>query len=227
MKFTYLLINFFTILFPVALSFDKRVQFYKSWKFIIPGMLVTGIVFLGWDAFFTSRGIWKFNPDYVIGIYFFQLPLEEILFFLTVPFACLFIYSCLNYYVKWKLSEKAAGVISLLLILLCLFLAIRFPYRVYTSITVSLLAVILFVVQYLVKASWLSRFYRAYVVSLIPFYIVNGILTSIPIVMYNNWETVHMRVGTIPFEDHLYLMALMLMNTAFFEYFKRRWTPSS
>jgi hypothetical protein len=31
-----------------------------------------------------------------------------------------------------------------------------------------------------------------------------------------------LRVGTIPVEDHFYLMALLLMNIGFFEYFKAR-----
>ena len=100
MKFTYLLINFLTIFFPIILSFDKRVQFFKSWKFIFPGLFITGLLFLLWDYVFTIYGVWSFNPDYIIGVYMLNLPLEEILFFVTVPFACIFIYECLNYYVK-------------------------------------------------------------------------------------------------------------------------------
>ena len=92
MKFTYLLINFLTIFFPIVLSFDKRVQFFKSWKFIFPGLFITGLLFLLWDYVFTIYGVWSFNPDYVIGVYMLNLPLEEILFFVTVPFACIFIY---------------------------------------------------------------------------------------------------------------------------------------
>ena len=91
MKYQYLLINFLTILFPLLLSFDKKVAFYKSWKYIWPGMAVTGLFFLAWDVLFTVKGVWRFNDHYIIGIKFFELPLEEVLFFLTVPFAaCLF-----------------------------------------------------------------------------------------------------------------------------------------
>ncbi len=223
MKNAYLLINFFTVLFPVLLSFDRRVQFYKSWKYIAPGMLITGLIFLFWDVLFVQKGIWSFNPDYVTGINVFQLPVEEVLFFITVPFACLFIYACLNYYVERSIPAVTAKFISALLAGLSVMLLIFYHARLYTAITFGLLLAVIIVLQFIIKASWLGRFYVAYAVSLIPFYIVNGILTAIPIVLYNNQENMALRIGTIPFEDHFYSLALLLLNAGFFEYFKRRW----
>jgi lycopene cyclase domain-containing protein len=222
MKNTYLLINILTAFFPIILSFDKRVQFFKSWKHILPGLFITGLLFLFWDYLFTIFGVWSFNPDYVIGIYFLNLPLEEILFFITVPFACIFIYECLNYYIKADLLKQISVYISYLLIALCIALLFLFYDRVYSLITFGLLLVILLLAQFVFKSSYLSRFYLAYLVSLIPFYIVNGLLTSIPVVLYNNQENMAFRVGTIPFEDHFYSMAMLLLNIMFFEYFRKR-----
>jgi lycopene cyclase domain-containing protein len=222
MKNTYLLINFLTVLFPVILSFDKRVRFFQSWKYIFPGLFISGLLFLFWDYLFTIYGVWSFNPDYVKGIYFLNLPLEEILFFVTVPFACIFIYECLNYYIKRDLLESVSVYITYLLIVLCAVLLVLFYDRVYTLITYGLLLVILLIAQFVLRLKFLSRFYLAYLVSLIPFYIVNGLLTSIPVVMYNNEENMAFRVGTIPFEDHFYSMAMLLLNIIFFEYFRKR-----
>lgn len=226
MKSAYLLINFLTILFPVLLSFDSRVQFYKSWKFIFPGLFITGIVFLIWDHLFTILDVWSFNPDYVMGIYILNLPIEEILFFVTVPFACIFIYECLNYYIKKDLLAGASRIVSILLIITCMLLLFFFYDRVYTLITFGLLFVVLSYIEFVQKAN-LGRFYLAFLVSLLPFYIVNGILTSIPIVMYNDAENMAFRVGTIPFEDHFYSMSMLLINIRLFEYFKSRKTVSS
>ncbi len=223
MKYTYLVINFLTILFPVALSFDKRVQFYKSWKFILPGILITGIVFLFWDALFTIKDVWSFNSNYITGLIFFHLPVEEILFFITVPFACLFIYACLNYYIKWNIGNKGTNMISGLICIAAIVLLIFNYHKLYTLVTFSLVLFLLLVFQYGIKVSWLGRFYRAYFISLIPFYIVNGILTSIPVVLYNNAQNLGIRVGTIPVEDHFYLMALLLMNIGLFEYFRTKY----
>jgi lycopene cyclase domain-containing protein len=93
---------------------------------------------------------------------------------------------------------------------------------VYTLITFGLLAVVLIFAEFIIKSSILSRFYLAYLVSLIPFYIVNGILTSIPIVMYNDAENMAFRVGTIPLEDHFYSMSMLLINILLFEYFRNK-----
>ncbi|HTN21906.1 MAG TPA: lycopene cyclase domain-containing protein [Pelobium sp.] len=221
-NFTYLLINFFTILFPVILSFDKKVAFYKKWKFILPGLLITGVLYLVWDYIFTVKNVWSFNDDYILGIKFFGLPLEEVLFFITVPFACIFIYECLICYFKLKISAKLANYISVVLLLLSLVLALLFADRLYSIINFLTLAIILlYTLTKPVKLN-MGKFYVAYAVSLIPFYIVNGILTAIPIVSYNNAQNMGFRVGTIPFEDHFYSMSLILLNLIFFEYFRNK-----
>lgn len=221
MKSAYLLINFLTILFPILLSFDNRVQFYKKWKYIFPGLFITGLLFLIWDYLFTVLDVWSFNADYLIGVYLFNLPLEEILFFVTVPFACIFIYECLNFYVKKDVLRPFSRLISIILISLSTIILIAFYVRVYTLITFGLLLVTLTYVEFVQTAN-LGRFYLAFLVSLVPFYIVNGILTSIPIVMYNDAENMTFRIGTIPFEDHFYSMSMLLINIQLFEYFKRR-----
>lgn len=222
MKYAYLLINFLSVIFPVLLSFDKRVQFYKSWKYAWPGLLISGMLFLAWDIFFTVKEVWSFNPNYILGITFFRLPLEEILFFLTIPFSCIFIYECLNYYVKWQIPDWIITILTTLLIITSTIILVFFYDRLYTLINFGTLFLLLFLLQYILKVKWLNRFFLAYLVSLIPFYIVNGILTSIPIVSYKNAENLGIRIGTIPVEDHFYLMSLLLMNIAFFEYFKKR-----
>src|SRR3712207_5526265 len=106
--YIYLYLNIFTILFPLLRSFDKRVQFYKTWKYLFPAIAINALIFIIWDSIFTHHGVWGFNTDSLLGIYLFNLPLEEILFFITVPYACVFIYECLNVYVKRDLLRKGA-----------------------------------------------------------------------------------------------------------------------
>lgn len=225
MKYTYLLINFFTVLFPLALSFDKKVAFHKKWPYLWPGLAITGVVFLFWDVLFTIDGVWSFNPKYILGINILGLPVEELLFFLTVPFACTFIYACLNYYMKHEMDMRLTRIISNLIIIGSIIILIFYHHQLYTRVTFTLLAFLVILFQFIYKSRWLNRFYAAFAVALVPFYIINGILTSLPVVMYNNGQNLGVRVYTIPVEDHFYLMALLLMNVGFYEYFRAKKTP--
>lgn len=223
MNYIYLLINVAVIFFPLVLSFDKKVHFFSKWKFVLPAIIITGAVFLIWDLLFVQLNVWSFNPDYIVGIKFFGLPLEEILFFLTVPYACVFIYECLNAYFPKDNLQKYSFSISNLFLGLCIAMLFLGYNRWYTVINFGFLLAVLAYVEYInVEFRFMYKFYRAYLVSLIPFYIVNGFLTAIPVVMYNDKENLGFRVGTIPFEDHFYLMGLLLMNVYLYEFFKSK-----
>jgi lycopene cyclase domain-containing protein len=221
-KYYYLLINIATVFFPIVLSFDKKVSFFSKWKYIFPGLVVSGLLYLLWDYLFTINNVWSFNQDYILGVTFFELPLEEILFFITVPFACIFIYECLICYFNYNIPKRLYQIITAVLIILSLVLGAVYSDRLYSLINFVTLAVILLYTIFKKPKLNMGKFYIAYAVSLIPFYIVNGILTAIPIVMYNNAENMNFRVGTIPFEDHFYSMSLILLNLLFFEYFRNK-----
>lgn len=70
----------------------------------------------------------------------------------------------------------------------------------------------------------LQRFYIAFLIILIPFFIVNGILTGTgleePVVWYNNAENLGIRLGTIPVEDIGYAFTLLFGNVLLIERFK-------
>lgn len=81
MNTTYLLIDFFTIIFPFAFSFHPKIKFHKTWRAFFPAVILIGIIFIIWDSWFIRLGVWGFNPRYIIGMKIFNLPVEEILFF--------------------------------------------------------------------------------------------------------------------------------------------------
>ena len=62
----------------------------------------------------------------------------------------------------------------------------------------------------------------SYAVMLIPFLIVNGFLTAIPVVLYNDAENLGIRIYTIPFEDVFYGMLLILLNVITYELLKNK-----
>ena len=85
--YTYLLIDFLTIIFPLFLSFDEKVAFYRQWRYLWIGLVVTGLFFIAWDALFAYQEVWSFNDAYILGTKFCGLPIEEWLFFLLYRIA--------------------------------------------------------------------------------------------------------------------------------------------
>ena len=218
----YLYLNIFTILFPLALSFDKRVHFYKKWYAALPAVLVAAVVFIIWDVYFTERGIWGFNEEYLLGIYLFGLPLEEILFFITVPYACLFIYETLNTYWPRDVFSEYSNAITQGLVLLVVLLAGLFLYRLYTSVTFVFLPLVFGLHYYLFGKRHMGHFYRAYLVHLLPFLLVNGVLTYLPVVWYSSAHIMGPRIVSIPVEDTMYSMALFLLTVTVYEFIRER-----
>lgn len=216
MTYTYLLINFFTVIIPFVFSFHPKLQFHKTWQAFFPAAFLTGICFIIWDIWFTHLGVWGFNERYLTGIKIANLPIEEILFFLCIPYACVFTFHYLNLFIKNPFSKKTERKITAILILFLLITALVFHQKIYTLITFTSLTVMLILAQFSFKIDWIGNFFIVYALLLIPFLIVNGILTGTglnePIVWYNEMEIIGIRILTIPLEDIFYGMELLLMN---------------
>jgi len=221
-QYTYFLVLAASLAGPLLLSFDKKVHFYKKWKFLFPAMLLPAIAYILWDIWFTHAGIWSFNPRYISGIKIVNLPLEEVLFFFVIPYCCVFIYECMRCYFpqilkpspdKWLLP---AGIILILI-------ATLYHQRLYTFTTFGFCGIFLLLV-YLYKARFpgfpVAAVVYSYLVVLIPFLLINGLLTAIPVVLYNDAENMRVRLYTIPAEDIFYGLLLFMWNVAGYE--KRR-----
>ena len=220
----YFIINLASISIPFLFSFHPRLRFFEKWKGFFLGTLIIGGVFIVWDVIFTKIGIWGFNPDYLTGIYLFNLPIEEWLFFICIPYASIFTHYSLVKLEKFKLSLKVTGVISILVSGLCFVIAVVFPDRMYTFVT-SIFTFFIILIAWFYYKELLQRFYLSYVVVLVPFFIVNGILTGSfienEVVWYNNAENLSLRLFTIPVEDTFYGFSLLLGITIICElYYK-------
>lgn len=220
--YTYLILNIASFLGPFVLSFDKKVAFFKEWKNLFPAILIIGAWFIIWDVYFTEWGIWEFNSEYITGIKAFGLPIEEWMFFFTIPYACLFIYQCLNAYIKKDLLGPYAQKISYGLLILSIALTATHWEQLYTRVTFLSLSIVMILNIFWIKGAYMGRYYLAYLVSLVPFLIVNGILTSLPVVIYNDLENLGIRIGSIPADDTGYLMVLLLATVNIYEFLKSK-----
>lgn len=225
-KYLYLWINILSFIIPFLFSFHPKANFARKWPYVLPAILVSALIFIAWDAAFTAMGVWGFNPQYVSGIYLLGLPLEEILFFFCIPYACLFTYFALNNLVERDHLFPHQELISSLLIVLLLIFGSYYMDRWYTSVTFLLTGGFLALVLLKLRVRFMGRFYFAFAFLLIPFLIVNGILTGSltaePVVWYDNTENIGIRIGTIPIEDSVYALLMILMPITIWERLEER-----
>jgi len=223
MKHTYLLVLFFTILVPFLFSFHPRIRFDKHFIPFIKASVLAAIPFLVWDVFFTGMGVWSFNPDYTIGWKIYNLPVEEILFFICIPFACVFTIHCFRQFFKVQNNPGMENIIVLILSSILMITGVLFLQAIYTAVTFIGTALWLLTLHYYFKPKWLHQFLVVYPLLLIPFFIVNGILTGTgleqPVVSYNDKENLGIRLMTIPVEDVVYGFELLLLNFFFYDRF--------
>jgi lycopene cyclase domain-containing protein len=99
-KYEYFIVLALTLAGPLALSVSRKLQLYKRPLRLIAAIGLPFPLFILWDIIATQRGHWAFNPDYITRLTVFTLPVEEVLFFLVVPFAALFTWECVKYFLK-------------------------------------------------------------------------------------------------------------------------------
>ncbi len=82
---------------PLILSFYPPLNFYRKTKALFSTLGLIILIYGTWDVYATWRGHWSFNPIGVYTIRIFGLPIEEVLFFVVIPFCCIFTWEVLKY----------------------------------------------------------------------------------------------------------------------------------
>ena len=206
---------------PFILSFDKKLQFYKQWKYLLPSIIIIALFYLVGDIYFTKLGIWGFNENHLSSIFLFKLPIEEWLFFLAIPYASIFLHDVLHvYFPKFKLTPRKSRNVSIILLFISMGILLLNLDKAYTTYIFWIFIVII-IISYFDKSNTINRFYCTFLIILIPFILVNGLLTGAftaePVVWYDDSQNLNLRLLTIPIEDFIYgftmlLAAIMLRN---------------
>jgi lycopene cyclase domain-containing protein len=207
----YLYLNIAIIAFPLIFSFERRwIRFYKKFIPILVSLFIVGIFFIIWDIFATSRGHWSFNPAYVNSKKLLGLPLEEILFFVTVPYSCLFVFDSIIHFLGDKKLFSDRKWLSPIIGVLIILSALGFYNKEYTFLAIFSVGVSILFVSLVNINLFSSRAYWIYtILTLVLFLIFNYILTSVPVVQYSSTAITGFRVTSIPIEDFLFNFSML------------------
>ena len=212
----YLLLNVFIIAVPLAFTFDRRTAYYRRLPALAFSIAIVSSFYLVWDAIVTARGEWSFNPKYLTGVRLANLPLEEVLFFLTVPYSCLFIYEAVVYWAKDASAKFPAALVPISIAVLAM---ASFALRAqgYTSKALGSCALFIAAAWLLDRKLLASRQYWLWIaLCYVPFLLVNFVLTALPVVEYNPAAIFGIRVLTIPVEDFFYNFSMLSFYLLFY-----------
>ena len=221
MKFEYLLFNIIVIAGPVVSHFNPQIKQLSRWRL---KLLTNGLVmipYIIWDVCVTGSH-WWFNKAYTLDFRLLGLPIEEWLFFITVPFGCLLVWETLP---DTKLSTPLRPLRHVRTVLYA-----TLPLGIwifstgdqqYTGLVLCCFGLV-GLVDTVLRTDLLLRpktyLYLAIVAGLI--LVFNGYLTARPVVLYGETYQSGYRLLTIPVEDFGYGFTLVLFNAMLYEILK-------
>jgi len=90
--------------------------------------------------------------------------------------------------------------------------------KAYTFSVLFIGGLVFLFISYSLNSERMEKFMITYLISIFPMLFVNGVLTALPVVIYNDTQNLDIRVGTIPVEDFIYSAILLVMNIGLYEW---------
>jgi lycopene cyclase domain-containing protein len=220
MKFAYISFILFITFAPVIGGLLYKKTRWWNFKSTMISLFIMALIFSIWDQIVTGKW-WVFNQKFILEIKIGNLPIEEILFFFSIPFACLLIWENLSQF-KIKNSQiknfNPAAMLAFLFICIgVVFLATRMEYSSIVSLILGIMILIDFIFQKLLAQKTTLIFFGIVVILTTIF---NNFLTSLPILIYDNAYKTGFLFGTMPIEDVFYGLILIFGNISLYEYMK-------
>jgi lycopene cyclase domain-containing protein len=220
-SYIYYFFNLLVIVPPLLISIFSDVKTYKQWRAWGISLLLVSIPFIIWDIWAAANSHWFFSSIYTVSQRIFGLPVEEILFFITVPLAMCFVWDVLKKHIPSKDISEIAGVvmISLLALVSLVLLFTQFG-RAYSrsAALASLIAIAL-----IIATRWWRRnlfwWFQLFLIGI--FFIANTFLTALPVITYGDSSYIGFRVGTIPIEDFFFNFALINLFVIIYERYSK------
>jgi carotenoid phi-ring synthase / carotenoid chi-ring synthase len=205
----YLIFDLVVGLPPLVLATLRRARFREHIGAALRACVLGALPFVAWDVLVTGRH-WWFDPRYTLGAGLLGLPVEELLFFIAVPFACLFTWErvfdgATERPIAASRGPHIASVAMLMPAALMALLGLE-----YTALALASWAGVAILDHALGTNLLRSRRYGSFLGLVCLLTIVfNGYLTARPVVHYDPAYQLGVRVLTIPIEDFLFGFSLV------------------
>lgn len=219
----YLLIDLAALIIALFFSFRPRASFRKEWKWLLPSIGVVAIPTLLVNAQLIRIGAWGYNQDHILGQFVYLLPIEEILYYLCVPYLAMLGYYFCRYYFPGTQLKYSGRIIAGVSAALCLIIAAAYLDHLFTLI--SFLGVSIFLAFcFLRRPFWLGHLIISFSVFSIAFILYNSTLGELnlifPIFKYEAAETMDVFVNNMPIECLPYSLLVFGSIISIYERFR-------
>ena len=100
-RYQYLLLMAACAVGTLPLEWAFRARVYRQPGRLVRALWLPFVVFVVWDALAIARGHWTFSPRYTTGWHIpFDVPVEELTFFVVIPICALLSYESVRRIVK-------------------------------------------------------------------------------------------------------------------------------
>ena len=192
-------------------------------KYILPAVAFSAIIFLMINIRLAELRVFVYNPNYLSGVNWLQYPAEE---WLLLPVLSLLSFSSYLFAKKRLTSfEKPNLFVIISLVLLVVSGLITwfsrqkiYPFSMFTLLTIYL--------GYTVFRNrfkhHLTSFYLAFLIMIIPFFVLRAVVFSSQVIIPDNNYLVGISLVNMPVEEFAFLFLLMLINITIYEYLRER-----
>ncbi len=223
MSWVYTLFNLAVLVPCVVISVVRKQGPLQNKKALLAGYASVSALFIIWDILAARAGHWFFSDTYTLAYRFLGLPIEEIAFFITVPFGCMLVWDALpkEKFTMTRVQYRLLlGAIGLSGSILAVFGWENGYSRTAGLAVLLVLGVLVWAQPRLVTA---KRFWYFQLSTLGLFLICNLFLTALPVITYNDAAKTSWHILTIPIEDLFYNFALL--NSFLLVYINPRFSP--
>ena len=220
MHLEYLIFNIIVISGPLLFGSFRPFYFLDRLRDALISAGIIAIPYIIWDALVTGTH-WMFNSQYTLDFRIAHLPIEEWMFFITVPVACLFTWEMILRRSKNASTAFGKKLRSLIIILPVISIWFFLSGKEYTGLVFIFITLGIFLDMYFKTNLVLKKQFYVYMVLIIFFTLIfNGYLTWRPVVLYGESYQMGFRIFTIPIEDFGYGISFLFLVTIVYEKIK-------
>ncbi len=106
-SYSYVAVLVFVILGSIWLEVVLRTRVLVRPRRLFLTIFPVVLPFLVWDAYAISQGHWWFDETRILGVYLpFEIPLDELLFFMIIPLASVLTLEAVRSVKGWRVGDE-------------------------------------------------------------------------------------------------------------------------